>query len=71
MDIFKYIGKIKRREIFNNAKIGIGLAYCKNTINKMKGDIFCDSIKGIGSKFTFFIRVECLYNFQSFSDLNH
>ncbi len=37
----------------------------------MKGDIFCDSDKDIGSKFTFFIRIECLYNFQHFSVLNH
>ena len=41
------------------SKIGVGLAYCKITVNKMKGEIFCDSGNFNGSKFTFYIQIEC------------
>jgi signal transduction histidine kinase len=36
-------GNMKRIEAFKNSGIGLGLAYCKETVLKMNGDIYCTS----------------------------
>lgn len=34
---------MKRIEVFQTSGIGLGLAYCKETVQKMNGDIYCTS----------------------------
>ena len=48
-------GKVKKINDYNSTGVGLGLTYCKNVIQHMNGEIFCDSIKGNGSKFSFYI----------------
>jgi hypothetical protein len=56
--LFQIFGKLKKSNDYNSTGVGLGLAYCKNVISKLNGEIFCDSEKGKGAKFTFFIKAE-------------
>jgi two-component system phosphate regulon sensor histidine kinase PhoR len=38
--------------------VGLGLAFCKELVNFMKGDIFVKSKVGIGSEFTIILPYE-------------
>lgn len=51
---------MKKSNDYNSTGVGLGLTYCKNVVQHMKGEIFCESEKGQGAKFTFYINVGCL-----------
>jgi len=59
--MFKLFGKIKKSNDYNSTGVGLGLTYCKKVVQHLKGEIFCESEKNIGSKFTFFIKIENKY----------
>lgn len=37
--------------------IGLGLNICKRLVNMLEGDIFVKSIRGVGSEFSFTIKI--------------
>ena len=56
--MFKLFGKIRKSNDYNSIGVGLGLTYCKKAVQHMDGEIFCESEKDKGSKFTFFIKAE-------------
>ena len=53
--MFKLFGKVKKSNDYNSTGVGLGLTYCKKVVHHLKGEIFCESEKGKGSKFIFYI----------------
>ena len=58
--MFQLFGKVKKSNDYNSTGVGLGLTYCKNVVQHMKGEIFCESEKSQGAKFTFYIKVGSL-----------
>ena len=44
--MFQLFGKVKKSNDYNSTGVGLGLTYCKNVIQHMDGEIFCDSELG-------------------------
>jgi signal transduction histidine kinase len=53
--MFELFGKVKMTTDYNSTGVGLGLTYCKNVIQHMNGEIFCESEKGKGCTLSFYI----------------
>lgn len=59
LQMFQLFGKVKNKDDYNSTGVGLGLTYCKNVIQHMNGEIFCESKVGMGAKFIFYIQAQC------------
>ena len=58
INLFQLFGKAKRSDDYQSTGVGLGLAYCKQTVEHLNGEIFCESWEGKGSKFYFYLDVQ-------------
>lgn len=65
--LFKMFGKLKNSKEQNQQGIGLGLNVCKRIVGVFKGDMYCNSEKDKGSKFSFSFHVNS-YQFMQDDD---
>ena len=49
INLFQLFGKAKRSDDYHSTGVGLGLAYCKQTVEHLNGEIFCEKEKALSS----------------------
>ena len=70
-NLFKLYGFLSDTSEINTRGIGLGLYICKMITKQLGGDIVCESVLGVGTTFTFVVKLATIDEAQLDSESDH